>query len=107
MHGIDSAIDAIAEALGLEGTTLLAVLAVISIVSQMVAKRIPDDKTGCLGVIRNVAKVIGLYTSNRVTSGVTVTDVSKVLLDSKLPNARDESGKFVSQTVKDAARHIK
>jgi hypothetical protein len=107
MNEFDLVVETIARALGLEGASLLATLAVISLVARLIGKRIPDDKTGWVGFVRDAAKIIGLYTSNRVTSGVSVTDVSKVLLDSKLPNARDEAGKFATQTVEDAARLIK
>jgi hypothetical protein len=39
-------------------------VAVIIAVAQFIGKIIPDTATGFLGVVRKIAKVIGLYVSN-------------------------------------------
>jgi hypothetical protein len=103
---MDNILDAIFAQLGLEGLTLFSTLALISLVCRLVGKAIPDDRTGVLGYVRVVCKVLGLYVSNRISSGISVTDVSKVIVDSKLP-LRGDDGKFTSQTVEDAAREMK
>jgi hypothetical protein len=41
-------------------------IALVVLGAQIVGRAIPDSKGGVLGFIRKLAKVIGLYTSNRV-----------------------------------------
>lgn len=96
-------VDPIAQLLGIEGASVLATLAVVSLVARLIGKAIPDDRTGWVGTLRTVCKIVGLYTSNRVTSQVSVNDVAKVLLDSRIPQAPSGNG----PTVEDAARNIK
>lgn len=43
---------------------MAAAVALIIAIAQFVGKVIPDSATGVLGVIRKIAKVIGLYVSN-------------------------------------------
>jgi hypothetical protein len=106
MDGIfDSLVMYLTNQLGLSGTTLLAVLATTSLVARLVGKAIPDDKTGFVGFVRDACKVIGLYISNRIESGVSVSKVAKVVADSKM-QVRGEGGKFKSETVVDAARKL-
>lgn len=64
----------------LDGATLLALLAIISIVSRLIGKLIPDDKTGVLGVLRSIFKILGLYASNRITSTASTETVVKGVL---------------------------
>lgn len=41
------------------------VVAIVALVAQLIGKLIPDQSGGLLGVIRSVAKVVGLYIENR------------------------------------------
>lgn len=72
-------IESIASTVGMDAGTLLGFLALLSMGCRFVGKSIPDDTTGILGVIRKVCKFLGLYVSNKVTSGVTTNDVVKSL----------------------------
>lgn len=56
----------ILDTLGQDGFTTALVIVVI--LAQLIGRLIPDDATGILGVIRKVAKVVGLYVANRVTA---------------------------------------
>jgi len=86
---LDALVDSIALALGFEGTTLLAIFAVLSLVCRLVGKFIPDDATGFWAVVRRVCKVIGLYVGNRVTRHVSTNDAARAVADShKLMNRR-------------------
>jgi apolipoprotein N-acyltransferase len=69
-------VDPIAQLLGIEGASVLATMAVISLVARLIGKAIPDDRTGWVGILRTVCKIIGLYTPNRVTSQVSVEDTA-------------------------------
>ena len=40
------------------------IAALIVAVAQLIGKAIPDTATGALGVVRKVAKVVGLYVQN-------------------------------------------
>lgn len=42
-------------------------IALIVLVAERIAKIIPDEATGVLGVIRKIAKLIGAYTVTRKT----------------------------------------
>lgn len=68
----------IAAKLGLDVVTLVGLLPLIVLGSNIVGRLIPDDKTGVLGFVRKIAKVGGLYVSNRISSGIKVNDVVKV-----------------------------
>jgi hypothetical protein len=103
---LDGIIDSISQSIGLQGAELLAALAVLSIVCQYLGKLIPDDKTGILGILRMVLKTIGLYTSNRITAGVSTTDIARVVADSTQKVRDPETGKFGSASVADIARGL-
>lgn len=89
---------------GIDGTTLLATLAFVSIICRLVGNLIPDDKKGWLGVVRNVCQILGLYASNRLTSGVSVNDVARVVADTPMQTRDPISGKFTPMNVLDRAR---
>lgn len=46
-------------------TSMAGILAILVLVAQLIGKIIPDQSSGILGVIRSVAKMIGLYIENR------------------------------------------
>lgn len=95
----------LAACFNLEPSTMLLVFGVFVAVCNLVGRLIPDEVVGFLGAVRKVCKFVGMYTSNRVSKGVSVNDVAKALLDSKVPNVRDNStGQFVAQTVEEVAR---
>lgn len=50
-------------------------------VCNFVTRLIPDDETGWLKQVKRVTRIIGLYTSNRVSKGVTVNDIAKSTVD--------------------------
>lgn len=66
-----------AQWLGINPILLPFILAVIVAGANLVGRLIPDDATGFLGVIRKICKVAGLYLSNRISSGLSVNDVTK------------------------------
>ena len=74
---VDSIANAALSVLGMEGTSLLTVFIFVSMLSQLAARLIPDDSTGWLATLKKVCSVIGLYASNRVSSGITVNDIVK------------------------------
>jgi hypothetical protein len=61
-------------------STLLAKLAIISIVANAVGRIIPDDATGVAGVVRKICKVIGIYVPNRITKDDSTVSVAKNVL---------------------------
>lgn len=79
---VDKLADAAFQLWGLHGTSLIATLVLLSMVSQLIARLIPEDSTGWKRVARQIAKVIGLYASNRITAGITATDVVKAAVHS-------------------------
>ncbi len=73
-------LDGILRQLGFDGVGLVALYSMLVLVCRLTARLIPDDKTGFLGLIRKVSRVVGLDISNRITSGVSISDVSKASL---------------------------
>jgi len=106
LSGLEDLIPDVAAFLHVTPATALLLLGFVVSLCNLTGRLIPDEATGWKGLVRKVCKLVGLYASNRVASGVSVNDVTKVLIESKLP-IRDDSGKFTSQTVVDAARDIK
>lgn len=66
--------------LNIDPATLLLYLGVIATACNVIGRLIPDDQTGWLGKVRDVAKFIGVYTPNRVASGVSVNDVARAVV---------------------------
>lgn len=73
-------LDGILRQLGFDGVGLVALYSMLVLGCRLTARIIPDDKAGFLGLIRKVSRVVGLDLSNRITSGVSISDVSKASL---------------------------
>lgn len=73
---------------GLQPATLVLLGGLIITISNVVSRLIPDDATGFLGAIRIVTKLLGANVASRITSGVTVNDVTRSLLQT--PDSRPE-----------------
>jgi len=71
--------------LNLEPATLLLYLTLVVTISNLIGRVIPDDKTGLLGVVRDICKILGAYTPNRVASGVSVNDVARSIVSQAPP----------------------
>lgn len=69
---------AIAHALGIDPLFLAGLVPFAILFFNLLGRAIPDDAVGVLGFIRKVAKVLGLYLSNRVSSGVSINKVVQV-----------------------------
>lgn len=82
---MELAINALFDSLELDLTRTLIVLILVSMGSGLIGRLIPDDEKGILGLIRDCAKILGLYASNRITSGVTVNQVAEAVAE----NARE------------------
>lgn len=85
--------------LRLEDTSNVSMLILVSLLGSFFGKLIPDDKKGVLGFVRNVCKAAGLYVSNRISSGVSVSDVARSVeksgvADADLVLARRPDGRF-------------
>lgn len=74
---IEDYIPNLAAWLGVEPSTALLLLAFLVALANLVGRLIPDDATGILGVVRKLCKIIGLYASNRIASGLTVNEVAR------------------------------
>lgn len=70
----------IAAQLGVAPSTLLFWLWAFTIGSNALARLIPSDAVGTLGVIRKIATITGVYISNRITSGIKADDVQKAAI---------------------------
>lgn len=66
---------------GIDPTTFLFYMAVLSMAANVIARLIPNDATGWKGGLRKVCTIIGVYVSSRVSPGVTVNDVAKAAIE--------------------------
>ncbi len=66
----------IGQIFGLQPSTLVLLLFVVTTAANVGARLIPNDATGALGVLRKICSIVGVYVSSRVTSGVTLNDVA-------------------------------
>lgn len=66
----------IAAALGMDHELMLSLIPMLVLVAQFVGKSIPDTATGPLGVLRRIAKIVGLYRSNKIAPKTSVADVA-------------------------------
>lgn len=73
--------DILGEVLGMQGDSAVLVTIGTVAVANVIGRAIPDDARGVLGFVRKVAKVVGLYMSNRVTSSKSVNKVARDLID--------------------------
>lgn len=71
----------LARLLGINPATLVLLLWIIVQAANVGARLIPNDATGYLGVLRKICALIGLYVSSRITSGVTVNDTAKAVIE--------------------------
>lgn len=76
MNDIEQYIPPLAQALGIEPATALLIVGLVMALANLAGRLIPDDKTGVLGVIRAACKIIGLYASNRIATGLTVNQIA-------------------------------
>jgi hypothetical protein len=74
---MDYFINQIAAWAGINPMLIPFILAFVVAAANLIGRLIPDDATGFLGVIRKIAKVVGLYLSNRISSGVSVNAVTR------------------------------
>lgn len=70
----------VAKFFNLDPATVIFYLTLVVLIANLVGRLIPDDVTGFMGTVRNVAKVLGAYTPNRITSGVSVNDVARAAI---------------------------
>lgn len=70
--------------LGVSPVRVAMYLPLIILVSNWLSRLIPDTATGWKGVARSILKVVGLYASSRVAPGLTVSDISKMVIQPPL-----------------------
>lgn len=86
---LEDPIPNIAALINVAPSTVLFYLGLICAGANILARMIPDDATGWKGVVRDIAKVVGLYTQNRVTTGVKTGDVIKGIIQSRVERRQD------------------
>lgn len=90
LSGIERFIPNVAAWLHIDPTTVVFLVGIFMALCNVVGRRIPDDRKGIVGLIRDVAKFIGAYSANKITSNVTTVDVAKGIIESRLDNVHDK-----------------
>lgn len=65
----------LARLIGVQPSTLVLLLFLLSQGSRVLARRIPSDATGFWGFMRQTCAIIGFETPNTITSGTTSTEI--------------------------------
>lgn len=88
----------IAQFFGVRPEVIVALIPTIVFIFNFLARVIPDDSTGFLGFARRACVVLGLYASNRVTSGITVNDLANYTKDEivKVPSKPEPNGYVIT-----------
>lgn len=86
--------------LGIDPAILLATIPIVVLIANFLSRAIPDDSTGVLGVIHKIAKVLGLYLSNRISSGVSINSVVKEQVPAIEQTAANASAKAANANAK-------
>lgn len=95
--------------LGLDGSSALALILLISMISNLLYRLIPDDAEGFLGQIKPILRVVGLYASNRISHGVTVNDVAKEAINAQtgaITRKTEEVAQRVDERIEDVVDQI-
>jgi len=90
---VKSIADAAFDLWGIKGTSLLTTLLVISMFSQLGARLIPDDAVGWKAKVKMILSVIGLYASNRISAGISVSDVTREVAQARAPRNDEVSAR--------------
>jgi hypothetical protein len=90
LSGIENLIPPVAQLLGIEPATALLMAGLLVTTANVLGRVIPDTATGPLGVVRKVAKIIGLFVPNRIAPAVSVNDVAKAVVAEKVTQLKRE-----------------
>lgn len=74
---MEGVFNAILDAVGLETAALMGLLALAALIFRAIGNAIPDTATGVLGFVRKLAKVLGLYVSNRISTSESTASIAK------------------------------
>ena len=66
--------------IGVDTEAFYLYLGLLITISNLVGRYIPDSATGPLGIVRKVAKVLGLYLGNRISPAVNANDVARAVV---------------------------
>ena len=91
-------VDLLPGLVGLDVETFYIILVALVTVCNLLGRIIPDSATGVLGVIRKIAKVVGLYLGNRVTPNVSTNTVGRAIA----ATVPDSTLKYASENLSDA-----
>lgn len=87
----------IAKMLNLDPATVLLFLTGFVTICNLVGRAIPDDAIGALGVIRRICKFLGLYAPNRITSGVSTSDVASAVIHGQVNRIVDSANDTIEE----------
>lgn len=80
----------IAQHLGIQPSSLVFWLGIVTFLANTTARYIPQDATGWQGTVRKIAAIIGVYVPSRVSAGVSVTDVAKAVVADRIEDVKKE-----------------
>lgn len=101
LSGIEKLIPPLAQWLGVQPSTVLLLIGLIITGCNIAGRVIPDTATGPLGMIRKIAKVVGLLVPNRIAPSVSVNDVAKAVVAHKTPKVADAVKGEIKEIIKE------
>lgn len=106
---LEALVPDLAGAMGLSPSTLLLYVILGSTAANIAGRLIPDDVTGPLGSLRDLFKILGGYVSNRVSSGVSVSQVASSIVsetDPKVLEAAKDNEALIPQVTDEPAAKV-
>lgn len=99
----------VADWLNVDPATVLLYLTLFCTIANLLGRLIPDDAEGFLGKFRDLCKVIGVYTPNRVSRGVSVNDVARAVVSKPSQEVLDmanDPDSLIPEVIEDVAEQI-
>lgn len=96
-----------ADLFGYDPATTMVVLVIISMCARLAGNLIPDDKKGVVGLLRNLLKILGMYASNRVSSGISTSYVTSKWVDSQFTVRDARTGRYQPKNLAQSIRESK
>lgn len=111
---MENLIPIVAAKLGMAPSALLFYIGLMLMVARLVSRLIPDDATGWQGVVHKIARFLAVDVSNRITSGVSQTDIARKVIGTQVSAAADaqiqdlaaEADSLIPEVIGDNVRSI-
>lgn len=83
---IEGLIPNLAAYLNIQPSTVMFIWIALTVICNLTSRVIPSDAVGWKGGLRDICKIVGIHAQDRVTRGVKTIDVTRAVVESRLPS---------------------